>query len=178
MSEYDQIRQQIIEQGRAIKTRDDVRAARRRTGLPKPSRLDKTVPVIPIREITRDESTSNALRLLENEKRLYAIAEIKERPFYITSGDVIRANRMNELKIGDVIKLDRVTELGGKDHVIKGNPYVHPSYFTVEAVVIEHVYEEENVTEKRKKRGKNTVRSHRNARTMLRVRDIKINEEV
>ncbi len=121
----------------------------------------------------RDEQTQQALSLLKSSGKLYAIAEIKHKPFHFTANDVLVAPRMNELELGDVIELDRVRELGSENYILQGNPYVHPSYFSIKATVIEHPYAPVNVTERKKKAGK-TVRVHRSGHTLLRVSDISI----
>lgn len=122
----------------------------------------------------RDETTDKALSLLKTQgKKLYAIAEIKNKPFYFAVNDVLIAPRMKELELGDVIELDRVREIGSPDYVLQGNPYVHPSFYSIKLTVMEHPYSAENVTERKKKAGK-SIKVHRSGHTLLKVSDISV----
>ncbi len=170
---YSLLRQQVIAGTRSVVTRDQIRAARKRTGPPKATIADKIQPKIAVPSIEKDEKTKQVLAQLSKE-RLYAVLEIKEKPYYVTVGDTIVTPRMNDVQIGDVLVMDRCSEIGSQDTKIQGNPFVHPSFFRVEATVMEHCFSKDNLTERKKKRGKNTLRHHRNGLTLLKVRKIDV----
>ncbi|KAJ3064209.1 hypothetical protein HDU98_012354 [Podochytrium sp. JEL0797] len=121
-------------------------------------------------------TTKTQLTHLRAQTTLSAIVEIKQRPYFVAVNDVIVTMRMNDLQLGDVIELDRVREIGSEDYLLQGNPYVHPGFFTVKAVVIEHPVSQEIVRHHWKKRGHQPVHVNRNHHTALRVSEISIKE--
>ncbi|KAI9199477.1 uncharacterized protein BJ171DRAFT_570472 [Polychytrium aggregatum] len=121
------------------------------------------------------KSTRESLDLLRNDGRLYAIMEIKGRPYHVTFNDIVVTMKMKDLKPGDVISLDRVREIGGANYVLKGSPYIDPSYFTLTAVVTEHSISKESVETHFLKRGFNKTVRNVNHHTSLRVAQLKIN---
>ncbi|KAI8816466.1 uncharacterized protein EV422DRAFT_283458 [Fimicolochytrium jonesii] len=121
--------------------------------------------------------TSAALDLLRSQDKYYAIVELKSRPYYVNLNDVLITMRMNELELGDIIQLDRVREIGSRDFVLKGNPYVDPSYFTIKAVAIEHPVSREIKTIHKKRRGRDRVAFNHSHHTALRIATIKINDQ-
>ncbi|KAJ3244048.1 hypothetical protein HDU78_011528 [Chytriomyces hyalinus] len=124
------------------------------------------------------ETTKTQLGLLREQptNSFSAIVELKQRPYFVGIGDIIVTMRMNDLKLGDVIVLDRVREIGSKDYVLKGHPYVHPQFFSVKAVVIEHPVSAEVVRHHWKKRGHQPVHTNRNHHTSLRIAEISIKD--
>ncbi|KAJ3019066.1 UNVERIFIED_CONTAM: Adaptor for signal transduction [Siphonaria sp. JEL0065] len=121
-------------------------------------------------------TTKDQLNTLRSQKSFSAIVEVKQRPYFVALNDVIVTMRMNDLKLGDVISLDRVREIGTEEFILQGNPYVHPNYFSVKAVVIEHPVSQEIVRHHWKKRGHQPVHVNRNHHTALRVCEISINK--
>lgn len=69
---------------------------------------------------------------------LYAIVEIKGKPFYIAPNDILMPHRLSGLSPGDSLSLDRVREIGSQTHILKGNPYIHPDYYSIRANVLDH----------------------------------------
>lgn len=61
----------------------------------------------------------------------YVTLELKNKPHQVSLNDIVVTERMNDLKLGDSLAFDRIREIGSKDWVVQGNPYVHPSFFTV-----------------------------------------------
>ncbi|KAF9992461.1 hypothetical protein BGZ65_012212, partial [Modicella reniformis] len=82
-------------------------------------------------------ASSSLVNLLRNQLRYYAVAEIKNRPYLITKNDIIVLDRLKDVKLGDVIELNQIKELGSKDYTIKGQPYISPEYYSIKATVIE-----------------------------------------
>ncbi|KAG1051209.1 hypothetical protein G6F43_006565 [Rhizopus delemar] len=78
------------------------------------------------------------IQKLREQLRYYAVADIAGRPFLITKNDKVIVNRLKDVKVGDVLKLDKVRELGSKDYTLKGTPYVPEHIFDINATVIEH----------------------------------------
>ncbi|KAI9105009.1 hypothetical protein DFS34DRAFT_224284 [Phlyctochytrium arcticum] len=119
---------------------------------------------------------AEGLDLFRKESKYYAIVEIKNRPYFVNSHDIIITMRMNELQLGDVISLDRVREIGSADYTLEGNPYIDPKYFSINAVVIEHPVNKETVAIHRKRRNRNKVVFNHSHHTALRISSIEINK--
>lgn len=119
--------------------------------------------------------TSATVQKLRDQLRYYAVAEIAGRPFLITKNDKVIVNRLKDVKVGDVLKLDKVRELGSKDYTLKGSPYVPETVFSINATVIEHTKSKliQIVKKKRRKNYKRTI-EHKQTHTVLRISDVDV----
>ncbi|KAF9319819.1 hypothetical protein BG006_002916 [Podila minutissima] len=115
------------------------------------------------------------INLLRNQLRYYAVAEIKNRPYLITKNDIIVLDRLKDVKLGDVIELNQIKELGSKDYSIQGQPYVSPEYFSIKATVIEQPKGKMIETFKKKRR-KHFQRRYqfKPLHTLLRVSELEV----
>lgn len=84
-------------------------------------------------------------------------------------------NRLKDVKVGDVLKLDKVRELGSKDYTLKGSPYVAENIFDISATVIEHTKSKmiQIVKKKRRKNYKRTI-EHKQTHTVLRISNVDV----
>ncbi|KAK6098111.1 hypothetical protein MT418_002169 [Batrachochytrium dendrobatidis] len=114
-------------------------------------------------------NTKEALTLMHNQTKFYAIVEIKNRPYHVAKNDVIIVPRMNDLQIGDVITLDRVREMGSPDYIMQGNPYLDPRYYTIQATAIEHTVGKAIERKHRKRSGISKYVRMTSSYTLLRV---------
>lgn len=99
-----------------------------------------------------EESVAKGMALLKvfsNEETLYTNIYIKGKTFVAGIGDVICCDHLRELEVGDVINLDKISEIGGKLFTIKGNPFIDPKFFTIKGTVLEHLTSNERVYIKR-----------------------------
>jgi ribosomal protein L21 len=71
-------------------------------------------------------------------KNLYAIVELRGKPYYIAPNDILITASLKSLAPGDTLSLDRVREIGSSTHILKGNPYIKPEFFKIEATVMDH----------------------------------------
>ncbi|KAJ3316006.1 hypothetical protein HDV04_000214 [Boothiomyces sp. JEL0838] len=126
---------------------------------------------------TKSPETKKALELLDSGKNFYATFELKQRPYHAALNDIIITMRMNDLKIGDVIELDRIREIGNESFVLKGNPYILPDYCTLKAVVVEHASAKEIERKHWKKSGLTKYVRNQTHHTILRLSEIKINKD-
>ncbi|KAL1930023.1 hypothetical protein VTP01DRAFT_1177 [Rhizomucor pusillus] len=124
-----------------------------------------------------DSTTKSLVNKLRDQLRYFAVAEIAGRPFLITKNDKVIVNRLNDVKVGDVIKLDRVRELGSKDYTVKGSPYVNESFYDITATVIEQTKSKliRIVKKKRRKNYKRTI-EHKQTHTVLRISKLEVNK--
>ncbi|KAF9428810.1 hypothetical protein BGZ94_000990 [Podila epigama] len=124
---------------------------------------------------TSGQEPQSSVNLLRDQLRYYAVAEIKSRPYLITKNDIIVLDRLNDVKLGDVIELNQIKELGSKDYAIKGQPYVSPEYFSIKATVIEQPKGKMIETFKKKRR-KHFQRRYqfKPLHTLLRVSELEV----
>ncbi|KAI8140891.1 ribosomal protein L21-like protein [Fennellomyces sp. T-0311] len=129
-----------------------------------------------VRNVQTDATTKDLLTKLRDQLRYYAVAEIAGRPFLITKNDKVIVNRLKDVQVGDVLKLDRVRELGSKDYTVKGSPYVSDKYYDITATVIEHPKSKliQIVKKKRRKNYKRTI-EHKQTHTVLRISKVDVN---
>jgi ribosomal protein L21 len=71
-------------------------------------------------------------------KNLYAIVELRGKPYYIAPNDILITASLKSLAPGDTLALDRVREIGSSTHILKGNPYIKPDFFSIQATVMDH----------------------------------------
>ncbi|KAJ2160704.1 hypothetical protein GGF46_002062 [Coemansia sp. RSA 552] len=121
--------------------------------------------------------TIDLVTRLRDQQKYYATVLIKGRPFTVTQNDVVVMDRMKDLELGDILRLNQVTELGSRDYTIKGRPFVNPSLYRIEATVIEHPDGKRFTVVKKKQRtaGQKTTH-HRNYHTMLRISLVDVNK--
>lgn len=124
---------------------------------------------------TSAADTAPSVQKLRDQLRYYAVAEIAGRPFLITKNDKVIVNRLKDVKVGDVLKLDKVRELGSKDYTLKGSPYVPETVFNINATVIEHTKSKliQIVKKKRRKNYKRTI-EHKQTHTVLRISNVDV----
>lgn len=130
-----------------------------------------------VRSVQTDATSSQGLLTkLRDQLRYYAITEIAGRPLLVTKNDKVIVHRLKDVNVGDVIKLDRVRELGSKDYTIKGSPFVDEKYYNITATVIEHTKSKliRIVKKKRRKNYKRTI-EHKQTHTVLRINNLDIN---
>lgn len=122
-----------------------------------------------------EQDSTASVQKLREQLRYYAVAEIAGRPFLITKNDKVIVNRLNDVKVGDIIKLDKVRELGSKDYTLKGSPYVPENVFDINATVIEHTKSKliQIVKKKRRKNYKRTI-EHKQTHTVLRISNVDV----
>ena len=124
-------------------------------------------------------NTGNLLQKISEEyPRLYAKVNIFNFPFTVSRQDRIVLNRLKDVKIGDVLRLDRIREIGSPSFTIKGHPWINPKYCNIEACVIENGRGAKVEAKKPKKRkGHQKNSTIKPLTTTLLIRDIKITPE-
>ncbi|KAF9929253.1 hypothetical protein BGZ67_006422 [Mortierella alpina] len=124
---------------------------------------------------TSESTPSSPVNLLRDQLRYYAVAEIKNRPYLITKNDIIVLDRLKDVKLGDVIELNQIKELGSKDYAIQGKPYVSSEYYSIKATVIEQPKGKIIETFKKKRRKHFQRRYHiKPLHTLLRVSELEV----
>ncbi|KAI0741909.1 ribosomal protein L21-like protein [Daedaleopsis nitida] len=114
-------------------------------------------------------TASNVLSLIRSQPSQYVVASVAGRKYLLTSRDLLTVPRLKDVKVGDVLKLSDIHELGSREYTIQ--------QVSVEATVVEHTKGSMEVIFKKKRRKgyERTVR-HKQTYTRLRIGPIDIVE--
>ncbi|KAI9219132.1 ribosomal protein L21-like protein [Blastocladiella britannica] len=124
---------------------------------------------------TETESTPSpyVAHLAATTSPLYALLEVKGRPYHVTRGDLLTIPKLKGVPLGAELALDKVREIGSREISLRGAPYVAPGLASVKAVVIEHWLSDKRQTVKTKRRkGYKRTYGHRQHLTSLRVTEV------
>lgn len=122
--------------------------------------------------------TEQALQLLKSQPPYYAVIQVVARHYLVTTNDLVIAPYIRNLKIGDELEFDRLTEFGSKDFVVRGDPIIESSNFKVKGVVTEHRLGPIKVRyQKRKRRNHAKVHISRHHYTVLRITKVDVAKE-
>lgn len=120
-------------------------------------------------------NTASALSLLKSQPSHYIVASIYLRQFLLTARDVVTVPRLKDVKLGDVIRLDKIHEVGSRDYTVQASAgqVLGSDIVECKATVIEHTKGkmEETVKFKKRKGYKKTIKS-KGLYTRLRIGDI------
>ena len=121
------------------------------------------------------DSTQSALQLIRSQPSQYVVATFAGKKYLLAPRDILTVPRLHDVKVGDVLGLDRVHELGSRDYTLRGDPVIPPSRVKVEATVIEHTKGtmESKFKKKRRKGYQKTIKS-KHPYTRLRIGKIEI----
>ncbi|KAL1918362.1 mitochondrial 54S ribosomal protein bL21m [Calcarisporiella thermophila] len=136
-----------------------------------------TTPLAPASSTTLSTTTKDLVNRLRDQLRYYAVVEIMGRPLLVTARDQVVVNRLRDVQVGDVLKLNRVRELGSRDFTIRGSPYVSEEYYNAKATVIEHTKGPmlEIIKRKRRKNYRRRI-THKQTYTVLRISELEVNK--
>jgi len=102
----------------------------------------------------------------------YAVVDIGGKQYRISTGDVIRVEKMNE-DPGTNVALDKVLLVSTDEEVKTGHPFIDG--VTVEAKVLEHGKEEKVLVFKfKRKKNYRRLRGHRQPFTDLQIGEIRV----
>ncbi|WFD34615.1 hypothetical protein MCUN1_001456 [Malassezia cuniculi] len=65
------------------------------------------------------DNVSNALSLLRSQPNHYVVASIVGRTFVLSASDVVTVPRIRDVKVGDILELDRIHEVGSRDYTLR-----------------------------------------------------------
>ncbi len=121
---------------------------------------------------------SEALCRLKTEvPNLYAKLLIHNFPFTVTRNDLLTTHRMKDVKLGQVLRLDRIREVGSASYTLKGAPLLPEGVVEVLATVIEHGTGAKHIKMPHKQRkGPRPTKAIIPLTTVLRIQDILIKE--
>ncbi|KAK2758777.1 hypothetical protein FQN54_003469 [Arachnomyces sp. PD_36] len=131
--------------------------------------------------LTLPPSLTTLLPHLTTQKPHYITAHLHSRPYLLTEGDTLRLPfLMPDVSPGDIIRLNRASNLGSRDFTLKGNTeagsrYLDERLFECRVRVIGTESEPLRIKEKTKRRQRHvkTVKS-KHRYTIMRVVDVKV----
>ncbi|KAG5647520.1 hypothetical protein DXG03_009457 [Asterophora parasitica] len=139
-----------------------------RGAVPSLSRAVHTTPAVP-------SSTAAALDLIRSQPSQYVVASFVGRKYILAPRDVLTVPRLRDVKVGDVLTLDEIHELGSREYTLRGNPVIPTSRVKVEATVVEHTKGRmEYIFKKKRRKGYQKTITHKQPYTRLRIGDIEI----
>lgn len=104
---------------------------------------------------------------------LYAKVLIHNFPFTVAKHDLITTHRMKDVRVGQVLRLSRVREVGSPSFTLRGAPLVPEGSVEVLATVLEHGKGALKITmPHRQRKGPRPVKILAPPMTVLRVQDI------
>ncbi|KAF9466037.1 ribosomal protein L21-like protein [Collybia nuda] len=127
-----------------------------------------------IRSVT-PASTTAALELIRSQPSQYVVASFAGRKYILTPRDMLTVPHLRDVKVGDVLTLDEIHELGSREYTLRGNPVIPPSRVKVEATVVEHTKGKmEFIFKKKRRKGYQKTITHKQPYTRLRIGNIEI----
>ena len=120
----------------------------------------------------------SALSLIRSQPSQYVVASVAGRKYLLTPRDLLTVPRLKDVKVGDVLKLSDIHEIGSREYTLRGCPPIPPDQVRVEATVVEHTKGKMEVIFKKKRRkGYERTVYHKQTYTRLRVGPIDIVED-
>ncbi|KAI0653415.1 ribosomal protein L21-like protein [Cubamyces menziesii] len=120
----------------------------------------------------------NALSLIRSQPAQYVVASVAGRKYLLTPRDLLTVPRLKDVKVGDVLRLSDIHELGSREFTIRGNPTIPPEQVRVEATVVEHTKGKmEFIFKKKRRKGYERTVQHKQTYTRLRIGPIDIVED-
>lgn len=127
--------------------------------------------------VAQPASAANALSLIRAQPSQYIIASLAGRKYLLTPRDLLTVPRLKDVKVGDVLKLSDIHEIGSRDYTLRGTPTIPAEQVRVQATVVEHTRGKMEVIFKKKRRkGYERTVYHKQTYTRLRIGPIDIEE--
>ncbi|KAI0305981.1 ribosomal protein L21-like protein [Multifurca ochricompacta] len=122
-------------------------------------------------------STSNALALIRSQPNQYVITSIAGKKYLLSPKDLLTVPHLNDVRVGDVLSLSQVHEVGSREYTLRGSPFIPASHVSVEATVVEHTKGKmEHIFKKKRRKGYERTIPHKQTYTRLRIGPIHISE--
>jgi large subunit ribosomal protein L21 len=120
-------------------------------------------------------SADSALQLIRSQPSQYVVATFAGKKYILAPRDVLTVPRLRDVKVGDVLLLDKIHELGSRDYTLRGDPVISPERIKVDATVIEHTKGSlETKFKKKRRKGYQKTIKNKHPYTRLRIGSIEI----
>ncbi|KAJ7509730.1 ribosomal protein L21-like protein [Mycena galericulata] len=125
-------------------------------------------------------STPAALALIRSQPSRYIVATLGGRKHLLAPRDLLTVPRIRDAKVGDVLALSAIHELGSREYTLRGNPLIPASSgVRVRATVVEHTKGAmEFIFKKKRRKGYQKLIQHKQPYTRLRIGEIEFAEDV
>ncbi|TEB36754.1 hypothetical protein FA13DRAFT_1787118 [Coprinellus micaceus] len=90
--------------------------------------------------------------LIRAQPSQYVVASFVGKKYILTPRDLLTVPRLRDVRVGDVLALDAIHELGSRDYTLRGTPTIAPERVSVQATVVEHTKGSMEVKFKKKRR--------------------------
>ena len=129
--------------------------------------------------VAQPASAANALSLIRAQPSQYIIASLAGRKYLLTPSDLLTVPRLKDVKVGDVLNLSEIHEVGSREYTLRGNPVIPSDHVKVAATVVEHTKGRMEVIFKKKRRkGYQKTIKHKQTYTRLRIGAIDLVDQV
>jgi len=126
---------------------------------------------------TTSSVTSSALTNLRSQPQKYVVASVAGRKYLLAPRDLLTVPRLKDVRVGDVLALSEINEVGSRDYTLRGNPTIPSEQVSVQATVVEHTKGKMEVIFKKKRRkGYQKTITHKQTYTRLRIGSIEVVE--
>ena len=103
------------------------------------------------------------------------IASIAGRKYLLAPKDLLTVPRLKDARVGDVLSLSQIHEVGSREYTLRGNPVIPTSHVLVEATVVEHTKGKmEHIFKKKRRKGYERTIPHKQTYTRLRIGSIDV----
>ncbi|KAI0313088.1 ribosomal protein L21-like protein, partial [Amylostereum chailletii] len=115
-------------------------------------------------------STASALALIRSQPSHYVLASVAGRKYLLAPKDLLTVPRLNDVRVGDVLSLSQIHEVGSREYTLRGTPEISPEYVSVQATVVEHTKGKmEHIFKKKRRKGYERTINHKQTYTRLRI---------
>ena len=122
---------------------------------------------------------STALSAISSQPMRYVVASVAGRKYLLAPRDLLTVPRLNDVKVGDVLALSEIHEVGSREFTLRGNPIIPAEQVKVEATVVEHTKGKMEVIFKKKRRkGYEKTITHKQTYTRLSIGPIDVAEQI
>ena len=123
-------------------------------------------------------TAASAISFVRSQPSQYVFATFAGRKYLLAPRDLLTVPRLKDVRVGDVLALSEIHEVGSREYTIRGNPIVPPENVKVEATVVEHTKGKMEVIFKKKRRkGYQKTIKHKQTYTRLRIGPIDLIEQ-
>ena len=106
------------------------------------------------------------------------IASIAGRKYLLSPKDLLTVPRLNDARVGDVLSLSQIHEVGSREYTLRGSPAIPSNHVVVEATVVEHTKGKmEHIFKKKRRKGYERTIPHKQTYTRLRIGPIRLSPE-
>ncbi|KAK0189086.1 ribosomal protein L21-like protein [Armillaria mellea] len=120
-------------------------------------------------------SAASALELIRSQPSQYVVASIVGTKYVLSPRDVLTIPRLRDVKVGDVLALDEIHEIGSREYTLRGNPTIPANRIKIGATVVEHTKGKmEFIFKKKRRKGYQKTKKHKQTYTRLRIGEIGI----